>query len=101
MTSDEIVDAQLAIYELVVKRYKAKFNQDPPLTVAVVLYEQTNDWLLSEKITRDRAVAREEHPAKPLSDEKCRDCGRTLTVGEKEFCVKNDKPYRCYQCSKK
>lgn len=101
MTSDEIIDAQLALYAAIVKAYKTKFGQDPAVSIAGIIYEQTNDWLLSEKISRDRAAAREEHESKPLSDQKCRDCGRVLTVGEKEFCDKNDKPYRCYQCSKK
>lgn len=38
---------------------------------------------------------------KPKSDVQCRECGTTLTVGEKKYCDDTGKPYLCYRCSHK
>jgi predicted RNA-binding Zn-ribbon protein involved in translation (DUF1610 family) len=101
MDQQALIEQQVLLFRDCVTACKKIWGTDPTVDQVMVIYEQVNDWLISAKISAERQQARDEKEAKPKSDVKCRDCGNQLTVGEKEFCDKNDKPYRCYKCSKK
>jgi len=101
--AETAVEIWITINDKLIARRQEEISTEERIAVyenAVDIY-QTG--LINEAKNRnygghDSSTQKETH-GKPLSDAVCRDCGRTLTVGEKKYCDDTKSPYLCYKCS--
>ena len=114
MNLQAIAETTIELYSHTRNAFAAKYGPNAELAEIIPVFERAHHHMLTliinESKTGKTGVQRQTHgqprrqasqqrQPKPKSDVCCSECGRPLTVGEKQYCEDNDSEYICYQCS--
>jgi len=114
MNLQAIAEATVELYSHTRNAFAAKYGPNAELAEIMPVFERAHHHMLTLLINESkfgktsgqrqtqgqpRRQAPQQRQPKPKSEVYCSDCGRPLTVGEKNYCDDNGSPYVCYQCS--